>query len=44
MDAMCRTGVIRTSRDKSLIHPVITEIALLRDGFIFIKPNGIIRT
>jgi hypothetical protein len=44
MDAMSWTDVIGTGGYKPLIHPVITEVALLRDDFIVIKPDGVIGT
>ena len=39
---MCRTNVVGTGGDKPPIHPVITEITLLGDGFILVKRNGIV--
>jgi hypothetical protein len=44
VDAVGRTDVIGTGRDKPSIHPMITEVALLRDDFIVIKPDGVIGT
>jgi hypothetical protein len=41
---MSRTDVIGTGGYKPLIHPVITEVALLCGEFIVIKPDGVIGT
>jgi hypothetical protein len=43
MNAMSQTDIVGACGDKSLIHPVMTEIALLGDAFVLIKHNGIIR-
>jgi hypothetical protein len=39
---MCRTDIVGTGGNKPPVHPVIAEITLLCDGFILVKPNGII--
>ena len=39
---MGRTNIVGTGGDKPLIHPVITKITLLCDGFILVKGNGIV--
>ena len=41
---MSQTDIVGTGRDKSSIYPVMAEVTLLCDAFVFIKSNGIIRT
>ena len=40
--AMCQTNIVGAGRDKSLVYPMMAEVALLGDAFIFIKCDGII--
>ena len=42
MDAMCRTDIVGTGRNKPLINPVTTEVALLGDHLLLVKRNGIV--
>ena len=43
MDAMSQTDIVGACGNKSLIHPVMTEVALLGNAFVLVKPNGIVR-
>jgi hypothetical protein len=43
MNAMGKADIICAGRDKALIHPVMTKVALLRDGFVFVECDRIIR-
>jgi len=43
MDAMGQADIVGACGDKSLIHPVMTEVALLGNAFVLIKQNGIVR-
>ena len=43
MDAMGQTDIVGACGDESLIHPVMTEVALLGNAFVLIKQNGIVR-
>ena len=42
MDTMRQAYIIRTSRDKPLVYPVITQVALLGDAFFVVKGDGIV--
>ena len=42
-DTVCRADVVCTRRQKSLIHPVMTEVAFLGDTLIRVKGYGIVR-
>jgi hypothetical protein len=42
MDAMRQTDIVGAGGDKSLVYPVMAEVALLGDAFVFIKCDGII--
>jgi hypothetical protein len=44
MDAMSQTDVIGTCRNKAIIYPVVTEVALLCNSFVLIKGNGPVGT
>jgi len=39
---MRQAYIIRTSRDKPLVYPVMTQVALLCDAFIVVKGDGIV--
>ena len=44
MDAMREADIVRACRDKALIYPVMTEVALPGNIFILVIRNDIIRT
>ena len=44
MDAMRQTDIIGARRNKAIIHPVVTEVALLCNPFIPVKGNGPVGT
>ena len=43
VDTVCETDVVSAGRIKTLFHPLITEVALLGDAVILIKPDCAIR-
>jgi hypothetical protein len=43
VDAMSQANIVGAGRDKALIDPVITHIALLGNGLLGIIPNGVVR-
>jgi hypothetical protein len=40
---MRQANIIRARRDKPLVHPMMAQVAFLRDAFGFIKGNGVVR-
>ena len=40
MDAMSQTDIIGARRNKAIIDPVVTEVALLCNPFVPVKGNG----
>ena len=40
MDAMSQADVVGTRRDEPIIHPMVTEVALLCNPFVPVKGNG----
>jgi hypothetical protein len=41
MDTMRQTDVIRACRNEPIIHPVVTEVALLSNPLLFIEGDGL---
>ena len=37
---MSQADIIGTRREKAIIHPVVTEVALLCNPFVLIEGNG----
>ena len=44
VDTVSQADIIRTSRDQTLVYPVMTQVALLCDTLVFVKGNGLIGT
>ena len=42
MDTVRRTNIVGTGRDQALVHPVMAEIALLRDTAVRVISDGVI--